>query len=208
MAAEQGRTRDPERKDRILTAAASLIGRNGFHAVSMSEIGSEAGITGSGIYRHFDGKSAILIGLFDAIIDNLMTSQAAILGEATDVRRQLHRLVTDQVEFVVGDRHLAQVYYNEIQSLPGADRQRLRRKQRLYLEEWVHLVRESRPDLDDAQCRVLVHAAIGAIQSTLFHNVGLEESRLKDLLVTGALAVLCVDLSRSDSASPHPFRDE
>ena len=40
------RTRDPERKERILAAAADLIAQKGYHAVSIAEIGAAAGITG------------------------------------------------------------------------------------------------------------------------------------------------------------------
>lgn len=195
MQGESTRTRDPERKTRILGSAAELIGRNGFHAVSMSDIGSEAGITGSGIYRHFESKSAILVALFDDIIDVLIADQAAILEAGTVKPAEvLDLLVADQVRFVVGKRALAQVYYNEIQNLPEEDRVRLRRKQRLYLEEWVHLQREIRPELDDAQARALVHAAIGAIQSSLFHNVGLDEDRTSVLLSRAAHAVLQLGL--------------
>ena len=59
------RTRDPERKERILAAAADLIAHKGYHAVSIAEIGAAAGITGSGIYRHFESKSSVLVDLFD-----------------------------------------------------------------------------------------------------------------------------------------------
>lgn len=195
MQGESTRTRDPERKTRILGSAAELIGRNGFHAVSMADIGSEAGITGSGIYRHFESKSAILVALFDDIIDVLIADQSAILEQAAAQPSEvLELLVSDQVRFVVGKRALAQVYYNEIQNLPEEDRVRLRRKQRLYLEEWVHLQREIRPELDDAQARALVHAAIGAIQSSLFHNVGLDEDRTSVLLSRAAHAVLRLGL--------------
>jgi hypothetical protein len=58
----------------------------------------------------------------------------------------------------------------------------LRRKQRLYLEEWVHLFNELRADLSDTDARSVVHAVIGAIQSPLFHNTGLAEERLRALL--------------------------
>ncbi len=195
MQGESTRTRDPERKTRILGSAAELIGRNGFHAVSMADIGSDAGITGSGIYRHFESKSAILVALFDDIIDVLIADQSAILEQAAAQPSEvLELLVSDQVRFVVGKRALAQVYYNEIQNLPEEDRVRLRRKQRLYLEEWVHLQREIRPELDDAQARALVHAAIGAIQSSLFHNVGLDEDRTSVLLSRAAHAVLRLGL--------------
>ncbi|MHB1593067.1 MAG: TetR/AcrR family transcriptional regulator [Streptosporangiaceae bacterium] len=190
MAVAAGRTRDPDRKEKILRAAADLVARNGFHSVSMSDIGSEAGITGSGIYRHFDGKSSILVALFDRAMDDLRRKEREILDHATDLGQALADLIEGQVEFAVGSRQLAQVYYNEIRNLPDEDQVRLRRKQRLYLEEWVHIVRELHPDLDDAEARAIVHAAIGAIQSTLFHNIGLPADRLRAVLTRAARSVL------------------
>ncbi|MGE4023736.1 MAG: TetR/AcrR family transcriptional regulator [Mycolicibacterium sp.] len=187
------RTRDPERKSRILAAAADLVARKGFHAVSIAEIGAAAGITGSGIYRHFDSKSAVLVALFDRVIDELLSDEQRILDTVSDLRSALDALITGQVDFVVDDRRLAQVYYNEINNLPEEDRRRLRRKQRLYLEEWVHLVGELRADLTDAEARTVVHAVIGAIQSPLFHNTGLPEARLRVLLRDAARAVLGLD---------------
>lgn len=187
------RTRDPERKNRILEAAADLVARRGFHAVSIAEIGAAAGITGSGIYRHFDSKSAVLVALFDRVIDDLLRDEHEILESTTDLKQALDLLIAGQVEFVVGDRELAQVYYREINNLPEADRRSLRRKQRLYLEEWVHLISELRADLSDTDARAVVHAAIGAIQSPLFHNTGLAEDRLRVLLSDAARAILLTD---------------
>ena len=184
------KTRDPERKQRILDAAADLLARNGFHSVSVADIGTEAGITGPGIYRHFDGKAAILVALFDETIDELHRQEREILDATTELVEALGLLIAGQVEFVVGKRQVAQVYFNEIRNLPEEDQIRLRRKQRLYLEEWVHLVGELHPQLDDAAVRALVHAAIGAIQSTLFHNVGLAEDQLRATLSRAARAVL------------------
>ncbi|BBX94161.1 TetR/AcrR family transcriptional regulator [Mycolicibacterium boenickei] len=184
------RTRDPDRKNRILLAASDLIGRKGFHAVSIADIGNAAGITGSGVYRHFDSKSAILVALFDRVIDDLIAEEQSILDGTAELPTALEALIDGQVEFVVGDRQLAQVYYNEINNLPDEDRRRLRRKQRLYLEEWVHLVDELREDLDDTEARVVVHAAIGAIQSPLFHNTGLADDQLRVLLTDSARAIL------------------
>jgi AcrR family transcriptional regulator len=187
------RTRDPERKNRILAAAADLVAHKGFHAVSIAEIGAAAGITGSGIYRHFDSKSAVLVALFDRVIDDLLRDEHDILESTSDLSHALDQLIAGQVEFVVGDRELAQVYYNEINNLPEVDRRTLRRKQRLYLEEWVHLVSELRADLSDADARAVVHAAIGAIQSPLFHNNGLQEDRLRVLLSEAARSILGID---------------
>lgn len=184
------RTRDPERKNRILAAAADLVARKGFHAVSMADIGTAAGITGSGVYRHFERKSAVLVALFDQCIDELVRDEQQIVSSVGDLRAALDLLIAGQVEFVVANRELAQVYYSEINNLPAEDRRRLRRKQRTYLEEWVHLVSELRGDLSDGDARTVVHAAIGAIQSPLFHNVGLDDDRLRALLVQAARAVV------------------
>jgi AcrR family transcriptional regulator len=173
-----------------MTAAADLVARNGFHAVSIAQIGAAAGITGSGVYRHFESKSAVLVALFDRVIDELLREQQDILDTTTDLKKALDLSIAGQVEFVVGDRELAQVYYNEINNLPEEDRRRLRRKQRLYLEEWVHLVNERREDLTDTDARTIVHAVIGAIQSPLFHNTGLAEDRLRVVLTEAARAIL------------------
>ncbi len=156
----------------------------------MSDIGHAAGITGSGIYRHFDSKSAVLVALFEQAIDNLLLDEHSIVESVTDLRLALNRLIEGQVEFVVADRELAQVYHNEINNLPEEDSRRLRRKQRMYIEEWVHLLDELRDDLSDADARAVVHAAIGAIQSTLFHNTGLSEDRLRRLLADAGRTVL------------------
>jgi AcrR family transcriptional regulator len=184
------RTRDPARKERILAAAADLVAGKGYHAVSMADIGAAAGITGSGIYRHFDSKSALLVALFDRAIDGLLADEQQIVAEVTDLRQALLRLVAGQVEFVIADRELAQVYHHEINNLPADDRRRLRRKQRLYLEEWVHLLDELHEDLDDTEARVVVHASISAIQSTLFHSNSLPPGRLRELLTDAARSVL------------------
>jgi AcrR family transcriptional regulator len=184
------------RKERILVAAAALVSQSGYHAVSMGEIGAAAGITGPGIYRHFESKSAVLVALFDRAIDGLLRVAESIALRDMDPESALHQLIASQVRFVLADRSVAQVYYTENQSLPEVDQRRLRRKQRLYLEEWVHPLLELRPRLDETEARVVVHAAIGAIQSSLFHTQVPAGDHLDRLLGEAAEAVL--DLPRSD----------
>jgi AcrR family transcriptional regulator len=187
------RSRDPDRKEKILTAAADLLARRGFHAVSMTDIGLEVGISGAAIYRHFQNKGALLLALFDRSIDQLLQDERESLERLKDVPAALRYLVDGQVDFVVDEREFAQVYYREVDNLHAEDRMRLRRKQRQYLEEWVHLVRELDEELDEAGAWTLVHAAIGTIQSPLFHNVGLPDDRLKSMLRRAAYAVLELD---------------
>jgi AcrR family transcriptional regulator len=190
-AGTQRRVRDPARKQRILAAAAELMARDGFHAVSMEDIGAAVGITASAIYRHYDSKTAVLVAMFDQVIDRLLTEGQQLAADpGTDPRQALIRLIEGQIDFAVVDRDVALVYFREIANLPEADRRSLRRKQRLYLEEWVHLLTELRPGLDDTRARAVVHSAIGAIQSALQHSPAVPEHRLRALLRQSALAVL------------------
>jgi AcrR family transcriptional regulator len=197
------RTRDPARKERILSAAADLVARKGFTAVSMEDIGDAVGITASAIYRHYESKSAVLVAMFDRVVDRLLGDGQAIAASRTsDPADALARLVEGHVNFVINDRDVAQVYFREIAQVPEADRRRLRRNQRLYVEEWVLLLTELRPGLDDAAARGLVHAAIGVIQSTLWYSAGLQEDRLRSLLRTSALGVLHLAASPPATATP------
>ncbi|WP_040589327.1 TetR family transcriptional regulator [Sciscionella marina] len=201
MVAEVPRTRDPARKQRILVAAADLLARNGYHSVGMADIGAAAGVTGAAIYRHFESKSAVLVALFDRVIDELLSKASEVVSADYSDQEALGLLVRDQVLFAIDERVLLQVYSREIHNLPEEDRRRLRRKQRLYLEEWVHIIAELRPDLIDSEVRTMVHAAISTIQSILDHESGLARERLIELMSTAALAVLGVD---SMSRSPTP----
>src|SRR5215831_14109800 len=89
--------RDPERKERILVAAAALGARRGFDAISMADIGAEAGIVGSGVYRHFDSKTAILVAMADRVMDRLMARSAEIIGAGLDEQATLTLLVRDHI---------------------------------------------------------------------------------------------------------------
>ncbi|ODU07410.1 MAG: hypothetical protein ABS81_01250 [Pseudonocardia sp. SCN 72-86] len=159
----------------------------------MSAIGSAAGITGSAIYRHFDSKSAVLVALFDYVIDRRLRNAEIVAEQAADDREVLAKLMADQVCFSLTNRQLMHIYLREIHNLPEEDRRRLRRKQRRYLEEWVHPVLELRPDLNDAQAWALVHACIGAVQSVLYHNSGLPIAELGSLMTSAARGLLAID---------------
>jgi AcrR family transcriptional regulator len=198
----QVRRRDPDRRQRILDAAADLVAERGYHDVGMTDIGAAAGITGSAIYRHFDGKSGVLVTMFERVIDGLSAGAGQVAESRLEPLPALRALIQGQIRFVVDDRAVAQVYYQEIANLPAEDRRRLRRKQRLYLEEWVHQLAMLRPGVSDAEQRARVHAAIGAIQSVLRYQSGLAAQQLEDLIADAAELILVgMDEGRRDGLS-------
>jgi AcrR family transcriptional regulator len=194
------RRRDPDRKERILVAAAALGAQRGFDAISMADIGAEAGIVGSGIYRHFDSKTAILVAMADRVMDRLMKAASQIIAASPGERECLSMLVRDHIEVALTDRDALAVYHREVRTLPEDERRRLSRSQRHYIEEWVHLLAPLRPDLADGEVRLAVHAAIGAIQSTLFFRSGLTDERLTELLKV--MAHGCLGISPAPVSEP------
>jgi AcrR family transcriptional regulator len=188
--AARARRRDPDRRQRILAAAADLVAARGYHEVGMTDIGAAAGITGPAIYRHFDGKSDVLVTMFDAVIDELLAGATALAASQQAPVAALEALVAGQLRFVLRDRTLAQVYYYEIANLPEEDRRRLRRKQRLYLDVWVRKLALVLPGAGEPELRARVHAAIGIIQSLLQYSSRLPVTQLAPLITRSALAVL------------------
>lgn len=183
---EGTRTRDPDRRERILRAAAELFAEGGFHAVSMADIGGAAGIVGSGVYRHFESKAAVLLALLDDGMARLLENEAAALVSEMPDAEVLEELVRDQVRFAVDEAFLVRLWLQEVQSLPETDQRRLRRMQRHYIEGWAHTLRALRPELTDSDARTRVHIAIGAIQSAATWNVGMPRPELVALLTTCA----------------------
>ncbi|MET7996433.1 TetR/AcrR family transcriptional regulator [Amycolatopsis sp. NPDC005232] len=184
--------RDPDRKERILAVSADLISRHGYHAVGLAEIGAAAGIVSTGVYRHFPSKAAILTALLYRVMDLLDSAAAEILATTPDERTAVTELVRHHVRVAVEERRILQVYHLEARNLPAEDLRRLQRAQREYLEGWAAAVRPLRPGLAEGEARVLVHSAIGCVQSVLFHQSGLLADRLTELLRGAAHACLGV----------------
>ena len=60
------------RRELLLQAAADLFAARGFHDVGIDDIGTAAGITGPGVYRHFASKQALLESLCDRTMDRML----------------------------------------------------------------------------------------------------------------------------------------
>lgn len=190
---ERRRRTDPERRERILAAAAELALRRGFHDVGLADIGAEAGIVGSGVYRHFPNKDAILVALLDRGMTRLTDGAAAVLATPASTGEVMSGLVRDHIRVAIEHRAILAAYHREIHNLPEDARRSLRRRQRHYVEDWVHALAPLRRDLADGELRLAVHAAVGAVQSTLFFRSGLAPERLAELLDVMAHGCLGID---------------
>lgn len=192
------RLRSSARRKELISVAAKLFASRGYYAVTVDDIGDAVGLTGPALYRHFSSKEALLVAVFDEVIEELAERLRDLLSEASDPDTALLAVLRLHVEFAIEQRQNVAVWRQEFQNLPEPDRWRLRRAQRLYVEEWVHLVHELRPEFTDTEVRAAVHAAIGLLQSPSDFQSGLPAEAVVNLLMSMALAAL-------EHASTEPF---
>ncbi|GAA3134412.1 TetR/AcrR family transcriptional regulator [Planomonospora alba] len=168
------RTPARERRSRraeILDAAAELFAARGFHGVSIEDIGGAVGTSGPALYRHFSGKEALLAEMLLDISERLHASAAERVTAAPDAGSALDALLAGQVEFALSHPALITVHDRELGNVPEPARRRIRRLQRLYVEEWVTVLSELYPDRPPARLRAATHAVFGLLNSTP-HSAG------------------------------------
>jgi AcrR family transcriptional regulator len=182
-------------RDRLLVAAAHLFSRRGFHAVSIYDLGGELGMSGAAIYRHFAGKTAILEALCERVVTRTVERGQEVVRAGTSDRAVLRGLVEVQLEMVLDDRDVLVTYLREMSSLPHESLRRMRREQRLHLEEWFHVVAGLRPELGELEVRALVHAAIGVLHSAAQYDIGMPREDAARTLSAAAYRVLGVEVS-------------
>jgi len=178
------------RREAILDAALELFRQRGFHSVGIDEIGTTAGISGPGVYRHFPSKSSLLVALFDSITERTLVAAQEIQKADADPAEILDRLVAHQVGQAVAERAVLAVWLQDCRSLPPPDQQRIRSRQVEYIAIWVATLLRVRPELGQTEAEAVVHAALGAVNSVAIYDTALPAPALETLLEAAARAVL------------------
>ncbi|MEU7609148.1 TetR/AcrR family transcriptional regulator [Micromonospora sp. NPDC049204] len=188
-AAGAGRRRS--RKDEILEIAVGLFAARGYHGVSMDDIGAAAGVTGPALYHHFAGKEAMLAAALIPVSEGLLAGgRERAAGHPDAPREVLESLIDFHVEFALANPAVIALHLHELDRLPEEPRRRIRRLQRLYVEEWVTVLTALHPGMPDGEARVLAHAAFGLMNSTPFLGGEVDRRRRAELLRGAALAAL------------------
>jgi AcrR family transcriptional regulator len=172
------------RRELLLEAAADLFAARGFHAVGIDDIGTAAGISGPGVYRHFASKQALLESLCDRTMDRMLA-----LAHGTD---DLETLVDLHVTLVVEERALIGVWARELPALTDEVRRSLRRRMRDYEAIWRDAAAPLRPDLDRDELALTVGSALAMLNTTSLIESPLPPAARAALLRRITLAALGV----------------
>jgi AcrR family transcriptional regulator len=178
------------RRAEILEAAARLFAARGFHGVSIEDIGAAVGVSGPAIYRHFSGKEALLAELLLDVSSRLRESAVVVATSSPGPRQTLEALLDVQITFATVQPDLIIVHDRELGNVPEPQRRRIRRLQRLYVEEWVTALAELHPACPAARLRAATHAVFGLLNSTPHSGGELPGRDLRPLLHAMAWAAI------------------
>lgn len=70
-------------QDRIIAAARTLFGENGFHRTTTAEIARQAGIAEGTIYRYFKDKKELFVACVEPIIQEVVRRETAVMTGGT-----------------------------------------------------------------------------------------------------------------------------
>ena len=170
--------RRPHRRDQILASALRLFHEHGYHATGMDEIGAAAGITGPGIYRHFRSKEDILETLVRDRGEQVVAEIERVMASDMAPREMVDALARSYVQGIVADPSLAVVAMYERRTLSAETRSWLDKMERRNVEVWVAALRQARPELDEAEARVVVHGALSLGVAVCNYKSGLDDAAL------------------------------
>jgi AcrR family transcriptional regulator len=182
------------RRVQLLAAAERLIAERGYLAVRLEDIGAAAGVSGPAIYRHFSNKESMLTELLVGISTRLLAGARSVVADAKDADAALDGLIDFHLDFALGEPDLIRIQDRDLAHLPDRARRQVRKAQRQYVEIWVDLLRK-RDRIDEADARLMAHAAFGLLNSTPYSLKALgakdtDASRSRDVLRTMTVAAL------------------
>jgi len=156
-------------RQRILDAAATAFGRDGFASVTLKDIAERAGLQTGSLYYHFDGKEDLVDAILSAGTEGaFVATREAVeaLGKRAEPLARLRAAIAAHLRVVLSEGSYASANLRILGQVPEAIREKHLRRQRAYGAFWDALLHDAaaagavRADLDLSVTRML---ALGAL---------------------------------------------
>lgn len=148
----------------LLTKSVDLFHERGYQNVSVEDIATAAELaTASAVYRYYRSKSDLLAAAFRRAADIVSGSIGPMVAASASPAAALSGLIDLYVEGSFEARALTYVYYAEFRNIAAEDRVTLQHIQQLVIAEWTKLLVQVRPELSEAEARILVHAGFALV---------------------------------------------
>lgn len=156
-------------KDKILQAAAQIIGEKGFHATSMQDIAEAVDLKKASLYHHVASKQEILVNLLDQALDILIEKMSEVTQQSISPEEKLRLAMQVYLGALIQNRDLASILLLEHRSLePEMHKRHIPRRDRfeaLWRDVIEEGVRKGVFDCDDP--RLAVKAVLGVANWTI-----------------------------------------
>lgn len=148
----------------LLKKSVELFHERGYPNVSVEDIATAADLSAaSAVYRYYRSKSDLLAAAFRRAADRVSGAIGPATAASNSPAETLSTLIDLYVTGSFAERELTFVYYAEFSHVPAEERTVLRNIQRLIVAEWVKMLVAVRPELSEAQARILVQAGFALV---------------------------------------------
>jgi AcrR family transcriptional regulator len=178
------------RRQQLIALAAELFLQHSYDAVTVEMIAARAGITGPGLYRHFQNKQAVLIAVLEEPTRVVHEVAKRIAETATEPKAAIVAMVESHIRLILQGPPSTLIFMKNEHALPENDRRRIRREMALYAEEWVSVVMPLRPDLSEAEARLLTQGVFSMLNTAATLKKGLDEESISSIMRQAALHAL------------------
>ena len=193
-----------QRRRQILDVACQVFAQHGFHATSMDDVASAAGVTKPVLYQHFSSKRSLFVQLLDDVGHELLRELGAATGSANTGRQRVEEGFAAYFRFVTGNEAAFRVLFGASARNDPEFTQVVDRVLDETADALSHLI-----EIEGAteHRRVLAHALIGIAEATSRDALTDDGSGLDPALLAqwvSELAWFGLRGIRADGMSQHP----
>jgi AcrR family transcriptional regulator len=109
-------------KEAVMAAAVQMFAEYGYHAATLRNIASVAGIQAASIYYYYDSKQALLVEIMDTYMQRLNANLEKLLREYDDPLRRLHEAIANHIRLHTSHKAEFFIIDTEIRALEGENR--------------------------------------------------------------------------------------
>lgn len=145
-------------KNLLIEAAVDLMGRYGYHGVSIDSIVAKAGVTKGTFYYYLHDKQELLYLIHERFINDLVSETRRATNRIDDPSERLHAMVGIAVRALARHLPAARVFFSELRHLEEPYRSSMREKRDQYELLWRETLKQGieaghfRASVDPALC--------------------------------------------------------
>lgn len=153
----------------MFEVAAEVFHRKGYDSTSMSDVANAAGLTKAGLYHHISSKESLLYTVLDYGLDLTDAYVVKPLEGITDPLEKLKTMIDLHLRLVLEERNLEVTgLLHECKTLASADRNRINRRKKEYVEMTTKLISDviKKYDVQDVNPKLAAFALLGMLNWT------------------------------------------